>query len=264
MIILSLVLVVGVGFVMKKNVKKIYILGDSTVANYALEEDYQKKRFPQMGWGQVFQDFMQSDSLRNVPFLSHQETVIVDDRAKGGRSTRTFFQEGRWRKVYDQLNKGDVVLMQFGHNDQSVQKVLRYVNVEGYKEFLRLYISQTLQKGAFPILITPVNRNYPWIDGKLVSCHGEYPNAVKSVAKEFGIPCIDLTNLSLAHFTDKGQEYVSSKYFMNLAADKFEAYPKGIEDNTHFQVEGAYAVAQLVFNEFKQIRMDTNKGILLY
>ena len=234
-----------------KKVTTIYLIGDSTVANYQLEPDYMEKRHPLFGWGQAFQPFFNQSSIKEVKNLIKTDSVIVDDRAKGGRSTRTFFQEGRWRDVYNRLKKADLVMIQFGHNDAAVDKTERYVNIEGYKEFLRLYVNQTREKGATPILLTPVNRNYPWKDGKLANVHGEYPNAVKEIAKELNVKLIDLTQLSIDAFTTKGQEYVTNNYFMNFDKGLYKAYPDGQKDNTHFQKAGAEAVAQLVFNAMK-------------
>jgi lysophospholipase L1-like esterase len=207
-----------------------------------------------VGWGQVFQPFFHKDSLKLVStILGNAKEVKIDDRAKGGRSTRTFFQEGRWASVYKSLQKGDVVMMQFGHNDGSVEKTERYVNMEGYKEFLRLFITQTREKGATPIVVTPVARNYPWKDGKLTNVHGEYPQAAKDVAKELNVKLIDLNELSMEFFSGKGQEYVTNNYFMNLEAGKYQAYPEGQKDNTHFQGAGGKEVAKLVFNAMKKL-----------
>jgi lysophospholipase L1-like esterase len=242
---------------LKKKTVKVYLIGDSTVADYTGnydEKDYMTTRFPVTGWGQVFQPFMSSDSLAQVRNIIKGDSVIVLDKARGGRSTRTFFEEGRWAEVYKALQKGDVVMMQFGHNDAAENKPERYVNIEGYKNYLRLYVNQTREKGALPILITPVNRNYPWKDGKLNNVHGEYPQAVKDVAKELNAPLIDLTQLSIDAFTARGQDYVSSHYFMNLPAGKYTAYPDGEEDNTHFQPEGAKEVARLVFDAMKTLK----------
>ncbi|MDP3431792.1 MAG: hypothetical protein Q8T04_02350 [Bacteroidota bacterium] len=75
----------------KKRPVKVFLAGDSTCANYALEDDYQTKRFPQTGWGQVSQQFFRKDSLELVGGIIQADSVIVDDRAKGGRSTRSFF-----------------------------------------------------------------------------------------------------------------------------------------------------------------------------
>ncbi|WP_342332717.1 rhamnogalacturonan acetylesterase [Pedobacter sp. FW305-3-2-15-E-R2A2] len=178
---------------------------------------------------------------------------MILDKAKGGRSTRTFFEEGRWAEVHKALRKNDIVMIQFGHNDAALNKPERYVNITGYKEFLRLYVNQTREKGAIPILITPVNRNYPWKDGRLSNAHGEYPAAVRAVAMELKVKLIDLTQLSIAAFTAKGEAEVSSRYFMNLEKGKYPAYPGGQKDNTHFQKEGAITVATLVFNEMTKL-----------
>lgn len=252
-ITISSILVLS-AFSFKSKVTTIYLIGDSTVADYSLEEDYQTKKFPQVGWGQVFQPFFQKDSLKLVAnILGNASEVKIDDRAKGGRSTRTFFQEGRWAAVYKSLQKGDIVMMQFGHNDASVEKTERYVNIEGYKEFLRLFINQTKEKGAIPIVVTPVARNYPWKDGKLSNVHGDYPQAAKDVAKELNVKLIDLNELSMEFFSSKGQDFVTTNYFMNFEAGAFTAFPNGQKDNTHFQTAGGKAVARLVFNAMKKL-----------
>jgi lysophospholipase L1-like esterase len=244
---------VGFRQIADKNIVRVFLIGDSTVADYTIYDDYKAKRFPITGWGQVFQTFMSRDSLYKIRNLIKADSVLVVDSARGGRSTRTFFEEGRWASVYQSLKPNDLVLIQFGHNDAAKDKPERYVTVQGYKEYLRLYVKQAREKGAIPVLLTPVNRNYPWVDGKLTSVHGEYPDAVKQVAKELNVQLIDLTQLSCDFFNSKGQEYVTSHYFMNLPAGVFEAYPNGQKDNTHFQPEGAREVAQLVFNAIKDL-----------
>ena len=239
-------------FFRQPEVVTIYLIGDSTVADYTLEDDYAGKRYPIAGWGQEFPSLWNGYRPGTVGFI-RADSVVIDDRARGGRSTRTFFQEGRWRAVYGSLKPGDVVMIQFGHNDAAVDKTERYVDIEGYKEFLRLYVSQTRQKGATPVLLTPVARNYPWEDGHLTNVHGDYPAAVRDVAVEMDVAFIDLNQLSMDFFSAKGREYVSSRYFMNLEAGRYPAYPDGQQDNTHFQPEGARAVAVLVFDAMKKL-----------
>ena len=247
-------------FIIQKDPVTIYLIGDSTMAdysdNYDPGKDYMKTRYPLTGWGQVFQQFMAPDSLHKVKGLIKADNVEVENRARGGRSTRTFFQEGRWRSVYENLKKNDVVIMQFGHNDASESKTERYVDVEGYKEFLRLFVTQTRQKGAYPVILTPVARNYPWEDGRLQNVHGKYDQAAKDVAKELDVEIIDLNQRSMHHFSEKGKDYVTKNYFMNLPPGKYEAYPEGQEDNTHFQPEGARAVARLVFEGMQELKAE--------
>lgn len=242
----------------QQGVQTLYLIGDSTVADYTGDydpgKDYMKDRYPMTGWGQYFQDYFVQDSLPLVRGLFPGDSVLVDNRARGGRSTRTFFQEGRWRMVYEALRPGDVVLMQFGHNDASVNKTERYVDVEGYREFLRLFIHQTQEKGAVPLVVTPVARNSGWTQGRMENIHGDYPGAALAVAQGMGAAHIDLNRLSMDLFSAKGREQVTKDYFMNLPPGVYPAYPEGLEDNTHFQPAGARAVAQLVFDALKELK----------
>lgn len=254
LLLLLIISSVVMSFVFKKKIVKIYLAGDSTVADYTLEADFKTKRYPVTGWGQVFQQFVSGSNLAQLKNIIKADSALVDDRAKGGRSTRTFFEEGRWREIYESLKKDDIVMIQFGHNDAAADKPERYVNIPGYKEYLKLYVNQARAKGALPILLTPVARNYPWKDGKLSNVHGDYPQAVKDVAKELNVLMIDLNQLSMDAFAQKGQEYVSAIYFMNLPAGKYVAYPEGQKDNTHFQPEGATEVARLIFEAMKGLK----------
>ncbi len=236
----------------------IFLMGDSTMADYANNyeqgKSYEKTRYPLTGWGQVFKPFTQKDSINKLKgLLKKSKEHHLVNLARGGRSTRTFFQEGRWRKVYENLQKNDLVLIQFGHNDAAESKTERYVPLEGFKEFLRFYSELVKSKGAIPVLLTPVARNYPWKDGVLEDVHGDYDKAVKEVALETKTLLLDLNNRSRVFFTKEGKEKSSTAYFMNFSAGIYEAYPEGSNDNTHFQTKGAEAVAQLVFDGLKAL-----------
>lgn len=235
----------------------IHLIGDSTMAdyndNYDPGKDYMDTRYPLTGWGQVFQPLFTNKSIAALSNLIKGDSVIISNKARGGRSTRTFFQQGRWAEVYNVIKPNDLVIMQFGHNDAAKSKPERYVDVEGYKEFLSLFVTQTRQKGGVPIILTPVPRNYPWENGVLEDVHGQYDKAPREVAKQMGAHLIDLNTLTRTSFTQKGKNYVSSHYYMNLPPSTFTAYPQGENDNTHFQVEGAQVVAQIVFNALKDL-----------
>lgn len=261
----AIVLLCSFSFLQKKSVTTIFLIGDSTVANYADNydkgKDYFKTRYPVTGWGQVFPELFKESEFKNFQHLFDADSVRIVNRARGGRSTRTFFQEGRWRGVFENLRKGDIVLMQFGHNDAAEKKTERYVNIEGFKEFLRLYVSQTRLKKAIPVILTPVCRNYPWKYNHLENVHGEYPQAAFEISQEMNVHFIDLNQLSMDAFSRKGREYVKHHYFMNLPPNKYEAYPDGQSDNTHFQPEGAKVVAQLVFDAMKKLDPSEAKPI---
>lgn len=235
-------------------ITRIYLAADSTVADHRLNKDYVSHRYPITGWGQEFQAFMAGDNLAKVKHLIHADSVEVINKARGGRSTRTFFEEGRWNEIYRSLQPNDLVLIQFGHNDASVEKHERYVNLAGYQQYLRLYVEQIRAKKALPILITPVNRNYPWENAQLGNSHGDYPQAMRDVAQEMDVLLIDLSQISRDFFSAKGKQFVSETYFMNLPVGAFPAYPNGLNDNTHFQPAGAREVARLVFEAMQNLR----------
>lgn len=117
--------------------QRIFIAGDSTAAEYGAE------RAPQAGWGQLLQDWFDPAQWQ------------VHNHAKGGRSTRSFIAEGRLDAIARELQRGDVLLIQFGHNDAKREDPTRYTDpTTDYMQFLRRYIAAARDKGATPILIT--------------------------------------------------------------------------------------------------------------
>jgi lysophospholipase L1-like esterase len=226
-------------------VVRIYLVGDSTMQDYTIRPDYQTKYYPMSGWGESFQERVSYNNLLMMKKVIDADTAVVINKGKGGRSTRNYWEEGSWKAVYEILEPDDYVLIQFGHNDSSVSNKDRYVDIPGYKKFLTQYVKQTREKKAFPILITPVNRNYPW-DGnnKLENVHGEYPEAMRQTALKLNVPLIDLNKRSLDFFGGKGRDFVTKNYF--IPTNVFPNY-KSKGDNTHFQVNGAIEVSRLVY-----------------
>jgi len=246
-LIIFVIVSLSIAFTSKKEVTKIYLIGDSTMMDYdKYREDYRTSIYPLAGWGQYFQVLFDESTIESLYFLIQTDTVLVENRAIGGRSTRSFFEEGRWAEVHRELHPGDLVMIQFGHNDGTLERPLRYVTPDAYKEYIRLFVSQTREKGAIPIVITPVTRNQPWKDGKLENLHGEYYTAAVVVAAELDVLMIDLTKRSMDFFAEKGEDYVTHHFFMNLKPGQHPNYPEGKEDNTHFVTEGAEVVAKLV------------------
>lgn len=212
----------------KKKKITVYLIGDSTVA------DYDVKRAPLAGWGMPFRCFFDS-------------TVTVENRARGGRSTRTFLSEGLWTPIAENLQEGDYVLMQFGHNDEAKEERYkdRYTPMPDYKTNLAKFITETRAKGATPVLITPVTRMRFNKKGRQEETHAEYTVAVFEVGKQFNVPVIDLDSMSRDLLNALGPQ--SAKHlFMQLAPGEHPAYPEGQKDNTHFNIYGAWQMAQLV------------------
>ncbi|PHN08665.1 rhamnogalacturonan acetylesterase [Flavilitoribacter nigricans] len=238
----------------------LWLVGDSTMKDYSQSERYATKDYPMTGWGQVFPRWLTPDSLALLDQMIPADSVTVRNVARGGRSSRTFFSEGLWRQVRDSLQPGDVVMIQFGHNDNDTRKLERFVNVEGYKEYLWLFVLQTRQAGAQPILVTPVNHNNPDSTGRFSPSLPTFVEAVFEVAERMDVPVVDLNKRSVELFNSLDDpEYVASSVFMNLPPGKYPGWPEGKKDNTHFQTAGAEMIAALVFSELKRLNAERSK-----
>jgi lysophospholipase L1-like esterase len=219
-----------------KNKIKVFIAGDSTAANKEV------KAYPETGWGMPFAYFFDS-------------TVTVDNRAKNGRSTRTFISEGLWQKLIDDVHEGDYVLMQFGHNDESKEKTDRYTTPDEYKTNLARFITETRNKKAHPVLLTPVSRRQFDSTGHVRETHKVYSALVREVAKQYNVPFIDLDEKSRELFQKFGAEN-SKLLFMQLEPGEHPNYPEGRNDNTHFNELGARKIAQLVLGGIKELKLE--------
>lgn len=206
----------------------IYMIGDSTMADKSV------KAYPETGWGMPFHYFFDS-------------TVVVDNRAQNGRSTRTFIEEGRWKDVLKTLTKGDYVLIEFGHNDEVPTK-RSYTPPEAFTANLKTFVEQTREKGATPILLTPVARRHFDSTGTLIDTHPVYGPLVVQTAKEENVPCIDLQKLSMELLRKLGPDR-SAILYNQLEPGEHPHYPEGVKDNTHFNELGARKMAEMVLHE---------------
>jgi len=219
----------------------VYLIGDSTMSIKKTEA------YPETGWGMPFKYFFDS-------------TVVVDNRAKNGRSTRTFISENLWQPVADKLKEGDYVFIQFGHNDESKEKVDRYTTPEQYKNNLLKFITETRAKKANPILLTPVSRR-KFKEGHAEETHKEYSPLVIEVAAQQNVPLIDMDTKGRELFQSLGEE-PSKLLFLQLMPGEHPNYPDGKIDNTHFNELGARLIAQIVLSEIRNQKMELADRII--
>jgi pectinesterase len=151
------------------------------------------------------------------------------------------------------MQAGDYVLIQFGHNDEKVDRPKVGSVPEVFAENLRRYVRETREKGGVPILLTPIARRHFTAEGVLKKTHGVYPDAVRRVAEEEQVPLLEMEQLTERWLTALGDE-PSRNYFMWVAAGTSPLYPDGREDNTHLNVRGAHVVARMVADELKRIQ----------
>jgi lysophospholipase L1-like esterase len=207
----------------------LWMIGDSTMSIKEI------KNYPETGWGMPFAYFFDS-------------SVVVKDLAKNGRSTRTFRDEGLWQPALDNMQPGDYVFIQFGHNDEVPTKASA-TTPEQFKANLERYVAETRNKKGLPFLLTPVARRNFNAAGKIEGTHDAYSAIVRTVAKENNVPLIDMDVKSQELLQQLGPG--SSKLLYNwLEPGEHPNYPGGVQDNTHL---GARKMAELVLKEIKTI-----------
>jgi fibronectin type 3 domain-containing protein len=204
-----------------------YLTGDSTVQTYS------DGFAPQAGWGQMFARFLSDD-------------VTVANHAIGGRSTKNFISQGRLDAVLRQIRPGDYLFVQFGHNDNSYGVDDRYAAPADYRDYLRTYVDGARQRGATPILVTPVSRrSFDAETGEANVSFPAYVEQARALAAETGTPLVDLSASSRAYLTEIGAEAAKS-VFLWVPAGVYPGRPNGTQDDTHFQSYGAIQMARLV------------------
>ena len=168
-------------------------------------------------------------------------TVAVLNTAKGGATTASHRVEGLWDALLAQAHPDDVVVIQFGHNDQKCQELPPF---GAYTENLTRFVAEARAVRAHAVLCTPVARRH-FAGDHIEQTHREYPDAVRAAATALGVPLIDLTVWTTALYERLGP-LGSTALFTHLPAGASQLYPDGVEDNTHFSFMGASTVAAYV------------------
>lgn len=209
----------------------LYTIGDSTMApNTKCDED---PGDPGRGWAEPLQQFFDPAQL------------VVRNCAVSGRSTKSFIDEGRWQKVLDRIVPGDLLLIQFGHNDAKKSDPKRYTDPETtFKENLRRFVNEARGKGATPILATSIVRRQFGKDGTLRDSHGRYVPAAAEVAAELNVPLVDMNRLTGKLVLKYGPEE-SKKLYLYVEPNVAERFPDGNADDTHLCIRGAEVFAAL-------------------
>lgn len=225
----------------------IFVAGDSTAANYN-DPDHQ-------GWAAVFGTYL------------NDSRVTVDNRARGGRSTRTFISEGLWQKLIDDVQPGDVVLIQFGHNDASNinddsrargtipgiddkdsvdihnQLTKQDETVFSFGHYIRKMVADVRAKNATPVLLSLTARNI-WNNQRIERGSGQYGGWMYQLAWELETAFIDVTNPVADALERMGMEQTAQLY---------------TKDHTHFNVSGAELHAATIVAGLKGLRPSLDK-----
>jgi lysophospholipase L1-like esterase len=217
----------------------LFICGDSTAAPTRVNS-------PTRGWAEMIEGAFDPSRIR------------VENRALGGRSSRTFITEGRWKAVADSLQKGDFVILQFGHNDTKAPiSANRYtlpglgnevedadgpngtrIQIHTFGYYMQQMVDETLAKGAVPIFLSPVPR-CKWADGKIVRGEDGHGPWAQQVAKLRGVAFVDVNAIIADIYDPIGQPRIKLLFFP--------------VDNTHTNEAGAAVNAACVVQEILQL-----------
>jgi len=227
--------------------RTIFVVGDSTANNHANGA---------LGWGD--------------PFVAYFDPTKINvlNRARAGRSSRTFMTEGLWDKVLREMKRGDFVLIQFGHNDagaindasrargslpgngeetQEIDNLLteKHEVVHTFGWYLRKMIADTKAKGATPIVLSLTVRNI-WKDGRVERGPGKYGEWATDVAKSQNVLFINVTKLIADKYEQMGEEEVK----VLLGPDHTHTNPAGAELNASLVVVGLKTLTGRPLNSY--------------
>ena len=223
----------------------IYVVGDSTV------QTYKDNVYPQTGWGQVLGYFFDASRVK------------VNNYAIGGRSSRTFIEEGRLDEVKGKLQKGDFLFVQFGHNDRDYSKAARYVEPSQFSGYIQKYVDAGKAKGANVVLVSPMNLNGSRNVFSTGNNNYDARGMMQTVAKNNKIPFVDLNMKSYNTYntTYKSMpDYVTRYLYKKLEKGEYPNFPDGVNDGTtHFQEMGSMGHAQMICEELEDnLKSNTN------
>ncbi|WP_429312269.1 rhamnogalacturonan acetylesterase [Paenibacillus mucilaginosus] len=217
----------------KDNRITVFLAGDSTVSNY--------NRFlaPQAGWGQMLPNYLNGAQ------------VVVDNQAKRGRSSKSYYDEGSLDTILSRMKANDYLFIMFGINDSATDTARRTEPSTTFKEYLTKYIDAARAKGAIPVLVTSQSKRTYDASGVFTNSIGGYPQAMRELGAAVNVPVIDLNAKSIAYYNSIGVE-ATKDVFMWLNAGESPNYPSGASDNVHFQEYGAGQLARLVAEGIKE------------
>lgn len=239
---------------------RVYIAGDSTAHTYEYPREY-----PQTGWGQLLGNYFNT------------ENIEVHNAAMGGRSTRSFIDQGLFDDILYNIRPGDYLLVQFGHNDnktdvQSGTISDRYTDSETtYHDWLAVYANEARKKGAIPIFITSISRLDSYDNNTDTektdsytygSSLESYPEEMMKAAQELGVDTVDMFTQSVQHLQSLSYEDARKIYLMidtndpryiddpNFVGSKYNSGSQN-RDATHFNTYGANVWADMIAKSLK-------------
>jgi lysophospholipase L1-like esterase len=216
--------------IVRVEVPTVFLAGDSTVTDQPFE--------PTTSWGQMLTRFFRPG-------------VAVANHAESGETLKSFITGLRLDKLLSQMKKGDWLFIQFGHNDMKANWPQTYAEAATtYQQYLKVFVAEARLRGATPVLVTSMHRRSFGPDGKIRNTLGEYPEAVRQVAREENVALIDLNAMSAAFYEALGPERSPLAFGANGS------------DATHHSAYGAYELARCVATAIRAAKLDLAKYLV--
>ena len=222
------------------DVPTLWLCGNSTV----VDQDYE----PWASWGQMITRWFTDE-------------VAVANYAESGETATSFIAAGRLRKIVSLMKEGDYIFMEFGHNDQK-EKRPGSGAFYNYVYALKQFVDEARAKGVTPIFVTPTQRRSFDKNGKIQETHANYPEAMRWVAKDLGVPLIELHEMTRTFFETLGVEE-SKRALVHYPAKTYPGQQTAFEDNTHFNPYGAYEISKMMVEGMKSLSLPIVKYIRL-
>ena len=222
-----------------KKATTIFLAGNSTVVD--------QDREPWAAWGQMFPSFFERGN------------VCVANYAESGETLKAFKGERRLDKIWSMAKAGDYLFIEFAHNDQKPGNS-HLDPFTTYKQTLKEWIAEARKRNVIPVLVSSMNRRTFDSSGKITNSLGDYPEAMRQIAKEEGVALIDLNAMSKILYESWGSQQ-SIKAFVHYPANTFPHQPTELKDDTHFSTYGAFELARCVVQSIREQRLTLVKYI---
>lgn len=217
----------------------IWLCGNSTVVDQPKE--------PYTSWGQM------------VP-VWFNTNVAIGNIAESGLTASSFFYQHRLDYILSNMKKGDYVFCEFGHNDQK-EKNPGSGAWYNFSFMLKKYIDLVRAKGGNVVFVTPTQRRrFDSSRKHIIETHGDYPDAMRTVAKREHVPVIEVHNMTRTFFEALGYEN-SKQALVHFPMGTFPYQTKTLADNTHFRPYGAYEISKMVVMGMKELNLPLVKDL---
>ena len=245
----------------------VFLISDSTV------QSYEKRFYPQTGWGQVFYQYFEGAEDYQVYRAEGSDyslaktyelpELAIENRSIGGRSARSFYDEGKLDQALEVICPGDFMFVQFAHNDNTAIRPNRYIPVDDFPKYLQRYVDACARRNVQCVLVTPVTMRIFDEEGRFKIAFNNYREKMMEMAREQNLPLLDLAERSTAYLNQIGEEESKNIYLWVEEGEYPDgAYAAGVSDRAHLQEYGAKIYANIVAELIAEYQEDNRLDVL--